>query len=41
MGIKCYKKGRVICLYVNRLDSIIKIKMKIQNDNVIYEKKNN
>lgn len=38
MGIKYYKKRRVSCLYVNRLDSIIKIKMNIFNDNVIYEK---
>lgn len=33
------KKRRVIRLYVNRLDSIIKIKMNTFNDNVIYEKK--
>lgn len=35
------KKGRVTRLYVNRLDSIIKIKMNTFNDNVIYEKKKN
>lgn len=33
------KKRRVTRLYVNRLDSIIKIKMNTFNDNVIYEKK--
>lgn len=32
------KKRRVSRLYVNRLDSIIKIKMNTFNDNVIYEK---
>lgn len=35
------KKRRVTRLYVNRLDSIIKIKMNTLNDNVIYEKKKN
>lgn len=34
------EKRRVTRLYVNRLDSIIKIKMNTFNDNVIYEKKN-
>lgn len=35
------KKRRVSRLYVNRLDSIIKIKMNTFNDNVIYEKQKN
>lgn len=35
-GTKYYKERRVTRLYVNRLDSIINIKMKTFNDNVLY-----